>query len=1002
MRYRPMWLLVLLTMVGLDGGPTRAATLEPADPDEHTILLLRLDEGGGESAADSSGNHFGGHVHGARWNVGRFGYGLAFDGSGVYLDVPHDLKLCPSEAVTVETWLKLCEPSADVICKNTSYFMRIGGNLKAYFFVDGKWRILEGSGAIPRDRWTHVAMSYDRASRTMRTFVNGALDAEKKLDGLGTYALGQSSEPLRIGRDTWRVAGGVVGKVDEVRVSNVARTFEPFDRPAAASASVYVPNGSFEFGRYGWRSSYESSSRLEWHPDSSVASHGRWSLRSVVSKPVSIITKPIPFAAGADYVLSADVRSDRAGCKGSIGLESTYRARGAKGHRRNKAFSAGPDWQTVSLTVSKTDAWETGYAYAAIRKREGALWVDNVRLRQAVSPAATDVADDGFGIRLLTNRLGDTYFANTPRQTVETQVVNASATPRKLCVTSQVVDFFGARVAKVEYGTFSLAPYESRPVPFAVDTGRRGAFRVDFTVTDRATQQCRTMSYRYNVILPLKGVGDAIGSPFGMNTHMEREPNEHLSCNLEMLSQCGVKWIRAWWGWGMVEKQQGQFDWTEFDRQYAMVTEKEMRVMPILLRYYPQYEHAWAGLVDRIQRPPYKMDQWGSFVSQTVSRFSGRIGTWEIWNEPGCVPDFTPRLYADLCKTTYLEARRADQKCRLVGFAGVDLPYVEEAADAGALSSMDIIGEHSYHHVKRPETGMLDRCEKLRAILARHQKPMPVWHTEQGTGADGDGYVAGLLSEEECASSLVRSYVCALASGVEKFFWFSAQTSPTYGWAVFYEDYVPRPRLVALNALAAQLEGAVFRHRIPIGRDGVAHVFQKGGDVIVPAWDFNPAMLLDIPRGSPSYQIVDMMGNASSRARSDVALDIPLRCRLPVYLRFRRATVRDVGKALRGAMLVQTPIWDIHFLREQAGTIEIRLKSKTVGRRDAVVTVSCEPALKFTPTQQFVLDLPQGKTRALNFSYEPEAEEKQRLVTVVVRDGPFRLRRSVTNGPLRL
>ena len=112
--------------------------------------------------------------------------------------------------------------------------------------------------------------------------------------------------------------------------------------------------------------------------------------------------------------------------------------------------------------------------------------------------------------------------------------------------------------------------------------------------------------------------------------------------------------------------------------------------------------------------------------------------------------------------------------------------------------------------------------------------------------------------------------------------------------------------------------------------------------------------------------------------------------------------MQDVTRALRGARIVQTPTWDIRFLRKQPGTIEIRLKSKTAGMRDAVVAVSSEPALKFTPPRQFVLELPQGKTHTLSFNYRPEAQEKERLVTVTVRDGPFRLRRSVTNGPLRL
>ena len=47
------------------------------------------------------------------------------------------------------------------------------------------------------------------------------------------------------------------------------------------------------------------------------------------------------------------------------------------------------------------------------------------------------------------------------------------------------------------------------------------------------------------------------------------------------------------------------------------------------------------------------------------------------------------------------------------------------------------------------------------------------------------------------AALFVRNIVVGRAMGIGKNFWFSAQTSPTYGLGVFYEDYIPRPRLTA-------------------------------------------------------------------------------------------------------------------------------------------------------------------------------------------------------------
>ena len=138
MSTRTKWWSILSLAFALYHAPNAGAQMAPQTSDEHTLLLLHMDEAEGDRTADASPNRFAGEIHGAQWNVGRFGHGLAFDGSGVHFDVPSHPKLCPKKAITVETWAKLHSPSADVICKNLSYFMRIAGGLKAYFYMDNK------------------------------------------------------------------------------------------------------------------------------------------------------------------------------------------------------------------------------------------------------------------------------------------------------------------------------------------------------------------------------------------------------------------------------------------------------------------------------------------------------------------------------------------------------------------------------------------------------------------------------------------------------------------------------------------------------------------------------------------------------------------------------------------------------------------------------------------------------------------------------------------------
>ena len=260
------------------------------------------------------------------------------------------------------------------------------------------------------------------------------------------------------------------------------------------------------------------------------------------------------------------------------------------------------------------------------------MWVDNVRL----------IAGDGKGELTLANKIGvgakairtgGLFFAGRPEKTPLT-IVNSDTQAHRLAVKTNITDCEGNQLSPVDVGTFDLPAGGTRETSLAIDTSRRGTFRLGFELTTEGQTWREDAQLKYAVIVPLKDVGNAGESAFGMNTHMEREPSPHLAHSMDVLSQCGVKWIRAWWGWGMCEKDRGTFDWTEYDRQLSPVEGAGMKIMPILLRYYPQYEQAWAGELTGIQRPPYKMEEWGALVRKVAERYKGRVTAWELWNEP--------------------------------------------------------------------------------------------------------------------------------------------------------------------------------------------------------------------------------------------------------------------------------------------------------------------------------------------------------------------------------
>jgi hypothetical protein len=147
------------------------------------------------------------------------------------MEVPDDPALNPTGAITVEAWVYLnayagwgTDPLFDdcpmLVGKNweESYALALGcGGDVMDSFVNGI-EYYENTPTITLHTWTHVAMTYNLATR--RNFQDGQPVTEID-DQEG--AIGDTADPLRIGNDvSWDFSPS--GRIDDVRIWNVART----------------------------------------------------------------------------------------------------------------------------------------------------------------------------------------------------------------------------------------------------------------------------------------------------------------------------------------------------------------------------------------------------------------------------------------------------------------------------------------------------------------------------------------------------------------------------------------------------------------------------------------------------------------------------------------------------------------------------------------------------------------------------------------------------------
>ena len=157
------------------------------------------------------------------------GYALQFDGTDDFISIADNASIdfTSGNSYTLEAWiyadvLTAANTGRAVLSKwnssDDSYFIRVSPDGSLVF--DNLYTV---PGVITTNKWYHIACVYKTAPDAYRkVFVNGV---EKSLSGSVISVNDGNSEPLKIGRHN-SFANDWDGKIDEVRIWNVARTVE--------------------------------------------------------------------------------------------------------------------------------------------------------------------------------------------------------------------------------------------------------------------------------------------------------------------------------------------------------------------------------------------------------------------------------------------------------------------------------------------------------------------------------------------------------------------------------------------------------------------------------------------------------------------------------------------------------------------------------------------------------------------------------------------------------
>ena len=142
--------------------------------------------------------------------------------SSQYVFVPHSTSINLGATFTMEAWVNYSGSNSTIVDKGNYNFLwslnaNSNGNKMGFYTRNtGAW--VYSTGAIPKNTWTHVAVTLNAGTLTF--YINGVAS------GTATVAFSQDVEPMNIGRQqpTACVCNHFNGSMDELRLWNVVRT----------------------------------------------------------------------------------------------------------------------------------------------------------------------------------------------------------------------------------------------------------------------------------------------------------------------------------------------------------------------------------------------------------------------------------------------------------------------------------------------------------------------------------------------------------------------------------------------------------------------------------------------------------------------------------------------------------------------------------------------------------------------------------------------------------
>jgi polysaccharide biosynthesis protein PslG len=290
--------------------------------------------------------------------------------------------------------------------------------------------------------------------------------------------------------------------------------------------------------------------------------------------------------------------------------------------------------------------------------------------------------------------------------------------------------------------------------------------------------------------------------------------------------------IRLWDNattWGQIETAPGVFDWTNLDTAVATAEKNGVNDILMVLAGTPRWatdnpsSGGLAGVLPGAAGMPRNIGDWDDWVRAVVTRYKGRITSYQPWNEANLSTFSTgsAKQMAQLTKHAYDIVKSIDPAATVVApSTGTRLSGPFKKFYPAYLSELKALGwpvdawsAHTYPASLGTPVDRAKLAQMYLAVLRAAGAPdLPVWDTENNFGLAGPGAQNPDqdINGSRAASWTARTYLDALRLGISRVYWYSWQPFPAYLDLLGIQMSTGTPGAVAYKTLQDWIVGATY------------------------------------------------------------------------------------------------------------------------------------------------------------------------------------------------